>query len=522
MKRVVVIGAGAGGLAAAMQLAASGYAVTVVERAGAVGGKLRELNVGGAAIDAGPTVLTMPWVFERLFQSTGRTLADHVRLKPAEILARHFWSAAERLDLFADPLQSEAAIGAFAGAREARGFRGFCREAGAIHRILKETFLSAQKPNLPELMWRVGLLNIGDQLAMNPYENMWGAIRRHFRDPRLAQLFARYATYGGSSPFKAPATLLLIAHVEQEGVWLVEGGMYRLAEAMAAAAAQDGATIRLNAPCAEIIVRRGRAAGVRLESGEQIEADAVLLNADSASLRQGLLGGEVRGALPAHEGRGSLSALVWTFTARAPAAPFVRHTVAFAPTPYRDEFRAIGEGRLPAEPTVYVCAQDRDAKDPPAWAGAAPTGPERFLVIVNAPPHDPARPLTLQEIDACERTMFARLKACGLSPDQITASRLTTPAEFAALFPATSGALYGRPMHGWTAAFQRPGSRSRLPGLYLAGGSVHPGAGLPMASLSGMLAAQRVSADLASTRPSGLRGTAGGTSTPKARTGASA
>ena len=218
MAQVVVVGAGVGGLVAAASLAAQGCAVTVCERAMTPGGKMRQVQAGPFAIDAGPTVLTMRWVFEALFDSWGERLEDRVRLTPLSILARHAWSERERLDLFADPLESEAAIAAFAGLGEVLAYRAFRREAARIFRVLRGPFLERAKPNLLQLLGRIGPLRLGDLLAIRPYESLAGALAGRFRDPRLRQLFARYATYAGSSPFRCPATLMLIAHVEQEGV----------------------------------------------------------------------------------------------------------------------------------------------------------------------------------------------------------------------------------------------------------------------------------------------------------------
>jgi 1-hydroxycarotenoid 3,4-desaturase len=229
---VIVVGAGMAGLACAIDLAASGFRVTVVERAGRPGGKMREVAVGDARIDSGPTVFTLRWVFDGLFDAAGASLDDHVALKPLDVLARHAWSSAERLDLFADIDRSADAIGDFAGAAEAKGYRAFSAEAGRVFQTLRGAFLTDQLTGPIGLSRRVGLANLGALFALRPFETLWTALGDHFSDPRLRQLFGRYATYCGSSPFAAPATLMLIAHVEQDGVWVVEGGMQRLADAM--------------------------------------------------------------------------------------------------------------------------------------------------------------------------------------------------------------------------------------------------------------------------------------------------
>ncbi len=523
---VVIVGAGVGGLTCAIELALGGCAVTVLERASSPGGKMREVIAGGAPVDAGPTVLTMRWVFEALFERAGAQLSDYLTLRPLDVLARHAWSATERLDLFADRDRSAEAIGDLAGAREAAGYLAFCAEAKRIYETLKDTFLTVPKGGPITLAGRVGLHRLGKLLAIRPYETLWGALGDHFKDPRLHQLFGRYATYCGSSPYEAPATLMLIAHVEQAGVWTVEGGMHRLAAALSELATSLGVVFRYGAHVAQIEVEKGRASGVVLASGERVRADKVVTNADAQALATGALGAAVapRRAGPVKR---SLSAITWSIRATTHGFPLARHNVFFS-NDYAAEFDDVFKrNRLPQAPTIYVCAQDRDEPGPDLGR------PERLLVLVNAPAHDPltqkdsaqneSAALTDRELATCETQVFQFLQACGLAVDRTPASEIrTTPAMFNALFPATGGALYGQATHGWNAAFARPSARTPTPGLYQAGGGAHPGAGVPMAALSGRLAAQAVLSDLASVRSFHPAATPGGMSMRSATMGNSA
>ncbi len=507
-EQVVIVGAGIGGLACAIELARAGLRVTVLERAHQAGGKMREVSVGGVRMDAGPTVFTMRWVFDQIFEAAGTALERHVRLRPAEILARHAWSATERLDLFADIDRSADAIGAFAGATAASGYRAFCAEAGRIYETLRDTFLNAQQTGPVGLARNIGLDRAGRLMGIRPFETLWGALGDHFQDQRLRQLFGRYATYCGSSPFTAPATLMLIAHVEQSGVWMVEGGMQRLAEALEALAASLGVTFRYRAHVDEVRVTSGRATGVTLADGERLDADWVVVNADAAALSSGALGAQAAGAIPATPPSArSLSAVTWSLEAATDGFALTRHNVFFS-RDYAAEFDDIGQrGRLPEDPTVYVCAQDRhdDARAMP--------GAERLLVLINAPANGDRVALSEEDLATCQARVFDRLGQCGLSLKPETAAVVTTPAMFERMFPATGGALYGSAMHGWGAAFKRPGAKTRISGLYLAGGGAHPGAGVPMAALSGRLAARRLMEDRDSTRRSHRGAIFGGTST---------
>ncbi len=505
-----------GGLTSAALLAARGHDVTVLEKEAWLGGKARRVVVDGAEIDGGPTVFTYREVFDEVFAACGARLDDHVTARSADVIARHAWDESGTLDLFADPERSAAAVGAFAGAEAARGYQSFTHEAARIFDVLEEPFLRGEKASTPfPMMWRIGPWKMGDMLAMRPFDRMWDALGGHFRDPRLQQLFGRYATYCGSSPFAAPATLMLIAHVEARGVWLIEGGIHALARAVARLAERQGARVRTNAPVVEVLTANGRTSGVRLASGEVIPAEIVICNGDPSALATGRLGEDARRAVPAiPPAKRSLSALVWYAHTRTQGFELTHHNVFFS-RDYAREFREIGAGTTPSEPTVYVCAIDRGAGDdaPP------PQGRERLQIIVNAPADGDTHIYTPEERERCTHAMMATLRRCGLTLEDPLPYQLMTPEDWEGLFPATGGALYGRASHGWAASFQRQGPRTRLPGLYCTGGATHPAAGVPMAALSGQLAARVIAKDLASTRTSPLAAIPGGMSTRSATTG---
>ena len=487
---VAVIGAGMGGLVAAALLAARGRAVTVFDKAEGPGGKMRDVAVDGMRLGAGPALLTLRPLFEEIFAAAGDSLGARVTLRAEPLLGRHAWSDGARLDLPVDADQAADAIGAFAGSAALRGYRAFHERARRIHDALDAPFLRAPRPSALGLAGQTGLRGL---LGASPFGTLWDALGECFPDPRLRQVFARVATYVGSSPLKAPATLMLVAHVESQGLWAVEGGMARLAQALEAVAQVRGATFRYGAEVREILVTGGRASAIRLADGEVVRAGAVLVNADAAAIGAGRFGAEASRAVdrvPAE--RRSFSAITWALHARTQGMAPAAQTVVHADDPAAEYAELSYRARLPAVPTVTVWGHDR-------LAGAAPPpdAPERLLVMVSAPARADLRPLPPDTIARCGEVAFDRLRRAGLSVErQPEAERVTTPDDFEALYPGTGGALYGPAAHGWQAAFNRPGARTKLPGLYLAGGSTHPGAGLSMAALSGRTAAAQVIGDM--------------------------
>lgn len=492
---VVVVGAGIGGLATAIRLAVAGCRVTMVEAGAAPGGKMRVIQTAAGPVDAGPTVLTMREVFDGLFAVAGERLDTHLRLIPQAVLARHFWSDGTRLDLTGTRDTDAAAIAAAMGPRAGAAFAAFHDHAGRLLAAFDGPMMQSAAPQMAELA-AVALRQPSLWRALLPGTSLGTDLLWRLPDARLRQLFGRYSTYVGGTPGLSPAVLALIWRAEARGVWAVEGGMHRLAQALAALALRLGVDIRYDTRALVVQTDRGRVSGVALggASRDVVPARAVVFNGDPAALRAGLLGVGVAQALrPAATEPRSLSARVWTFAARAHGADLALHNLFFADSA-ADEFGPLDRGRVPQAPTIYLHAQDR-AK------GGAPDGPERFQLILNAPARAPgAAPETPEERDQCARTTFARLARFGLTFDPVPSSQaLTTPGDFARLFPASRGALYGRSPHGLLASLHRPTARTAVPGLYLAGGGAHPGAGVPMAALSGKFAAQAVLRDLGST-----------------------
>ncbi|WP_439122069.1 1-hydroxycarotenoid 3,4-desaturase CrtD [Marivita sp.] len=504
--RVIVIGAGIGGLATALPLVHRGFDVTVLERHAVPGGKMRQVN----GVDAGPTVLTMLGVFESLFADVGEVLSDHVTLIPQDILARHWWPDSGPLDLFPDRDRSADAIGAFAGSTSKTEFLRFADRAARLFDGFHDPMMLQAEPSLGTLTTHV-MKNPSLIRDMGVGQTLKRLLSNSFTDPRLRQLFGRYATYVGGSPDRSPALLSLIWDAEARGVWCVKGGMSNLAKAIAKLFEAKGGKVKTHATVKKINTAFGGVSGVTLASGETLYADHIVFNGDPRALALGLLGeAPSKTATITKKRARSHSANVWSFQATPSNIPLVHHNVFFC-DPSKNEFAEIERGYIPSDPTLYVCAEDRGQDMPQPKT-------ERFEIIMNTPPLT-QRAAQPEDYELCHTRTFPPLRHFGLSfspepgPDS-----LTTAKGFDALFPGSAGSLYGQTPHGMTAALERPTARTKIKGLYLAGGGTHPGAGVPMAALSGRHAAEAIVKDQTSTSKSRKTVTRGGTLTGSAAT----
>ena len=470
---------------------------------------MRSVVAGGHEIDAGPTVLTMRPVFEALWAEAGLDFDRAVQTQPLDVLARHAWTDGSTLDLFAAPDRSADAIAAFAGPREADAFRKFHRNANSIYETVRAPFIEAETPGIMAGLSNTGPRGLWQLMKIDWHRSLWRTLGSYFKDARLRQLFARYATYYGSNPFSAPGTLSLIAAVEQAGVWRVEGGMIELARATVAAIERLGGEVHCNAEVAEIETDSSGVTGVRCTDGRRFKCKTVVFNGSPAALSKGLLGSETKRSVSSKRPEPSLSAVTFCGVGQAKGFDLQWHNVFFSDN-YEAEFNAIfRDGRIPASPTTYICAQDRGSLH-------EAQAQERLFCLVNAPARGDERNFD-EEIETCKTHMMQLLSRCGLELT-MQDSVVTTPTQFASMFPETKGALYGPATHGATGAFARPGASTKIPGLYLVGGDAHPGAGVPMVTLGGRIAADQVFDRLGLTRPSPRTDTRGGMSMPSAKT----
>jgi phytoene desaturase len=492
--RVAVVGAGLGGLAAAARLAALGHAVTVLEQAPEVGGKLGWFARDGHGFDTGPSLLTLPHLYRDLFAATGGPLDDVLDLVPLDPAADLRFADGTRLLMPGRPEDVPAALDDALGAGAGAQWRALMHRAAAMWRVAEQPFLRSPLAGAATLA-RLAR-NPADVATVAPWQTLRGLGGRYLRHPHLRTVLDRYATYSGSDPRRAPAVLATVPYAEQRyGSWYVRGGLRRLAAAVADRAAERGAVLRTGCAVAAVLVDGGRAHGVRLASGEEVAADVVVSAADASALYRDLLPADgrarpVRAALA--RATPSLSGFVLLLALRGRTPGLAHHTVLF-PEDYDAEFDAVfGVGRFrgaprPAgDPTVYISAPDDPATRPD------PAG-ESWFVLVNAPRHDPAGGVDWDapgRADAYAARVLDVLAARGLGVrDRLRWCVVRTPADLERDTGSVGGAIYGTSSNGPRAAFLRPANASPVAGLYLVGGSAHPGGGLPLVALSAEIVA---------------------------------
>jgi phytoene desaturase len=492
MSRVVVVGAGLGGLATAARLAGAGHRVTVVEQSARVGGKLGLWERDGFRFDTGPSLVTMPYLLAQLFADTGAPIDEVLELQRLEVACRYRFADGTMLDLPGDPAAVPDALDAALGGGAGAQWTAFLRRAEAMWDVTRGPFL--ESPITVRDMVRLSG-DLADVRTVAPWRTLRGLGRSYLRDPRLRQLLDRYATYTGSDPRRAPAALATVPFVEQAfGSWHVAGGLHRIAEAVRDRAVALGAEVRLEAPVAEVLVERGRAAGVRLAGGERLDADVVVANVDAARLYGDLLppSRHARAMTRRLRRHRSSSGFVLMLALDDVVHPPAPHRVLFT-ADYDAEFDALtgrrGRARPVADPTVYVS----DPADPALVPGATSRG---WFVLVNAPAHDPGRGVDWDAPGLAESYADHVLQLMARRGLDVRAHlrwrEVVTPADLERRTMSEGGAIYGSSSDGPRAAFLRPANTSPFPGLFLVGGSSHPGGGIPLVTLSARIVSELV------------------------------
>jgi phytoene desaturase len=483
-RTVAIVGAGIGGLAAAALLAKAGHRVTVFEQAAQAGGKAASVDLGGYRFDTGPSLFTLPDVFRAFFERLGRDLGDFLELVPLTPLCAYEFADGTRLNSYSDRARFAVELEAV-GVASAAELDAYLERSARLWEWAGELFLTRSLHEPATYASRRGLKALLNAARLSPFANLHAANARAFADPRAGQLFDRYATYNGSSPFRTPATMRIIPHGEYAfGGYALKGGIVALPRALERAARELGVEFRFGARVERIVVENGRCRGIEA-GGAFFPSDFVVSNADVLSTYRTLLGqpnaSEARRYARLEPSSSGL-VFLWGVKQRFPRLQV--HNIFFSGD-YRAEFEAIfGALDMPADPTIYVNVTSK--VDP----GDAPPGGENWFVLLNAPRHAGQDwPAAAARARQAVLKRLSRALGCDVGA-LIAEERIIAPPDIERDTGSTCGSLYGIASHSPVSAFLRHPNRSRrIGGLYFAGGSAHPGGGMPLALLSGILAA---------------------------------
>jgi phytoene desaturase len=482
-KRIVIVGGGVGGLAAAIRLRAIGHSVTVFERNDVVGGKLATYERNGYTFDIGPSLVTLPHLFDDVFRTAGTTLDEQLELVRLDPQFAYHWANGSSLTVPDGDDATAAAFDEFAP-NSGEQWRAFDARGRRIWDVADRTFFAGPMANPLALAKR--MRSPFDLTAIDPLRTLHRSAATFFDDPRLVQWAGRYATYSGSSPYAAPATLACIPHIESRfGCWYPMGGLDALRAAFERVARDAGVDIHTGVDVTRITTgATGAVSGVELDDGSIEAADIVIANTDAEHLYADLLADKTA-LKQVRRAKRSTSGFVLCVGARGFTPGLEHHNVWFSDS-YRAEYDQLETGELADDPTIYACVSS--VTDP----SQAPDGCENWFLLVNTPPD--------VDVDATSYgdLVLDRLADRGVDLRPRLEFRHTmTSADIERRYRSPGGAIYGTSSNGKRAAFVRPANRGARPGLYLVGGSSHPGGGLPLVTTSAKIVTEMIADDLA-------------------------
>lgn len=493
--RVSVVGAGLGGLAAAVRIAAKGLEVDVYEKNGRPGGKASQVKCDGFTFDAGPSLLTMPFVVEDIFSAAGADMNDYVQIAPLETLCHYRYPDGTQLDVVSDPEQVASKLASIFD-EDPKQVEAYFDHCATIYDLTADLFLfhpiRTDFTLLRHLDWGQAIRTLLNLPRVDASRTMHEANASFSDHPQTIQLFDRRATYTGSSPYQAPGTLNIIQHVDYGiGGYRVEGGVYALVEALEHLAEDLGVRLHCGSPVERIIIEGQDIVGLEVD-GERVDCPQVISNADVNSTYSDLLGDTSSKAARRYKQlEPSSSAIVFYWGIDGVHDGLDVHNILFSKN-YEREFADIFSRQTPPEdPTVYIYISSKYAPD------HAPAGCENWFTMINAP-YDSGQDWD-EAVNRMREIVQAKIaKMTGIDiGSRIRAERVLTPLDLASRTNSPHGAIYGISSNTKWAAFLRQNNRSAsYRGLYFCGGSAHPGGGMPLVLLSGGIAADLLLEDV--------------------------
>ncbi len=477
-----IVGAGIAGIASAIRWARKGYAVHVHEANSYPGGKLSQFQLGDYRFDAGPSLFTLPFLVDELFTLCGEDPRDHFNYLKKTEECRYFWDDGTRLTAHSDPAEFAAEAERVLG-EPAKHVRAHLDLARRQYEATKGLFLERSLHKASTYLRRDALPALAALPSLKLTQTMHAVHAQRFRSPKMVQLFDRFATYNGSTPYQAPGTLAMIPHLEFGfGTFVPYGGMVAITESLVALAERQGVQFHYGQRVKRILVENRRATGL-LVGGTELPADVVVSNMDVTPTYRRLLP-DLKAPEKTLSQERSSSALIFYWGVRREFPELDLHNILFA-NDYEAEFRDLFEHKtLHSDPTVYIHITSKDLE------GEAPAGGENWFVMINAPAdygqdwaawRDTARASVLAKIE--------RALGVDVAPF-IEVEEVLDPPTIQSRTGSDRGALYGASSNNAMAAFLRhPNFHRQIPNLFFVGGSAHPGGGIPLCLLSAKIAA---------------------------------
>jgi len=490
----VIIGAGLGGLSVAISLATEGLSVDLLEKNDKVGGKLNVLEKDGFTFDLGPSILTMPHIFRKLFEHAGRNMDDYVSIQTVEPHWRNFFEDGSTLDLSSDPVVMKQELDKL-GADTAKQFEQFLAYSKRLCEVTEEGYFAHGLDSFWELLKFYGPMKSLQEFDV--FRSMDQGVRRFIKDPKLVDVLNYFIKYVGSSPYDSPALMNLLPYIQfGYGLWYIKGGMYGMAQGLQKLALELGVNIQVNAEVAEIQHQSGRASAVRLLDGRVLAADIVVSNMEVIPAYKTLMPGQEREIRRLEKFAPSCSGLVLHLGVDTVYPQLAHHNFFYSEHP-REHFKAIfHDHRLSEDPTIYLVAPCKS--DP----SQAPRGCEVIKILPHIPHLDPEKPLSTDDYAAMRERVLLKLERMGLTDlrKHIVCEESWTPVDIQAKYYSNQGSIYGVVADRFKNLGFKNAQRSKiLNNLYFVGGSVNPGGGMPMVTLSGQLVRDKILADLGRT-----------------------
>jgi diapolycopene oxygenase len=493
VKRVVVIGGGLGGLSAAISLAGEGFDVTLIEKNDKLGGKLNVLQRDGFTFDLGPSILTLPHIFESLFTRVGRRMEDYVAIQPVLPHWRNFFEDGTVFDLTPDRAAMDAELARVAP-QDAAGFYRFLDYSKKLCALTEAGYFEKGVDSFWELLRCYG--PIRSLLGFDVFRTMDQGVRRFVKSEKLIDTLNYFIKYVGSSPYDSPALMNLLPHVQfGYGLWYVKGGMYNLAVALERLARELGVRIHLNTEIAEISRSGTRVTGVQTTQGDRFDAELVVSNMEVIPALKRLLREDEAALRPVAKFAPSCSGLVVHLGVDRQYPQLAHHNF-FYSAQSRAHFDAVFRTRrLSDDPTIYLVAPCRTD------AAQAPDGCDVIKCLPHIPHIDDQESLTRDDYLAFRERVLVKLERMGLTElrKHIVCEETWTPLDIQSKYYSNRGSIYGVVTDRFkNLGFKAPQRSGTYKNLYFVGGSVNPGGGMPMVVLSGQLVRDKILSDLGS------------------------